>query len=210
MTEISAAEAEFVADVADEDLLDEIFGMVFLEGADPATALRSCGVRPETVAERGFEEIRHLAQEPAGYLETRPIAFAVPLPGWSVVVGTWEVADRDRVTAASAGRRAVAVMRHDYAASHEFGYAVDGELITSFPPEATWRRHGSDPERLGADMAAVGLPLVDDYDEEPDRPIARALLLAARLTGRLPTRADLDRDLLSGDVAGKCRTPGLG
>jgi hypothetical protein len=35
-------------------------------------------------------------------------------------------------------------MRHDYAASHSFSYAVDGALITEFPPEAVWRRRGDD------------------------------------------------------------------
>jgi hypothetical protein len=202
MDEISTAEAEFVDAVVDEEVFGEIVGMVFVEGVDPATALARFAARPETVEQRSLDEFLELAGEVVGHLEPRPIAFATALAGWTVVVGTYEVAEDDRVTAVSRGRRAVGVMRHDYAASHSFSYAVDGALITEFPPEAVWRRRGDDPDRLAADMAAVGLPLdAGDDDEGPDRPVAAALHLAARTVGRLPTLADLAGPLLTADLA---------
>lgn len=199
MDEISAAEAEFVDGVVDEELFGDIVGMVFVEGVDPASALDRFAARPETVERCSLDEFAELAGEIVGHLESRSIAFAIALAGWTVVVGPYEVAEDDRVAAVSRGCRAVGVMRHDYAASHSFSYAVDGALITEFPPEAVWRRRGDDPDRLVAEMAAVGLPL--DDDEGPDRPVAAALHLAARIVGRLPTLADLAGPLLIADLA---------
>lgn len=200
MSEISAAEAQFIDCVVDQDFLDEVFGMLFIQGVDPAEALRRCGGRPETARHRGHDEIRALAQETNADYEPRPIAFVVPLRGWSLVTGSWLVAEEDRVAAASRGSQSIGVMRHDYAASHAFSYAVDGELITAFPPEALWRRYGVDADRLAPHAEAVGLSLADDA-ETPDRPIAAVLLLAARLTGQLPTLTDFEGSLLSADVA---------
>ncbi|MGC4806461.1 DUF6461 domain-containing protein [Micromonospora sp. DT233] len=203
MDEIGTAEAQFVAAVVDEDLLGEMVGMVFVEGVDPATALTRFAARPETVKQRSLDEFLVLAGEIVGHLEPRPIAFATALAGWTMVVGTYEVAEDDRVVAVSRGCRAVGVMRHDYAASHSFSYAVDGALITEFPPEAVWRRWGDDPDRLAASMAAVGLPLDADADADdggPDRPVAAALHLAARIVGRLPALADLAGPLLTADL----------
>ncbi|MFF0173981.1 DUF6461 domain-containing protein [Micromonospora profundi] len=202
MDEIGTAEAEFVAAVVDEELLGEIVGMVFVEGVDPATALTRFAARPETVKQRSLDEFLDLACEIVGHWDTRPIAFATALAGWTMVVGTYEVAEDDRVVAVSRGCRAVGVMRHDYAASHSFSYAVDGALITEFPPEAVWRRQGDDADRLAASMAAVGLPLdADANDGGPDRPVAAALHLAARIVGRLPALADLAGPLLTADLA---------
>ena len=201
MDEISTAEAEFVDAVIDEELLGDVVGMVFVEGVDPGTALARFAARPETVQPRGLDEFLDLAGEVVGHLQSRPIAFATALAGWTVVVGPYEVAEEDRVAAVSRGGRAVGVMRHDYAASHSFSYAVDGALITEFPPEAVWRRQGDDPDRLAADMAVAGLPLdAGDDDGGPDRPIAAALHLAARIAGRLPTLADLGGPLLTADL----------
>jgi hypothetical protein len=201
MDEISTAGAEFVDAVVDAELFGEIVGMVFVEGVDPATALARFAARPETVGQRSLDEFLELAGEVVGHLESRPVAFAAALAGWTVVVGTYEVAEEDRVAAVSRGCRAVGVMRHDYAASHSFSYAVDGALITEFPPEAVWRRWGADPDRLATDMAAVGLPLdAGDEDQGPDRPVAAALHLTARIVGRLPTLADLAGPLLTADL----------
>ena len=58
-----------------------------------------------------------------------------------------------------------------------------------------------DPDRLAGDMAATGLPLdAGEDDDEIDAPIAAALRLAERITGRLPVRADLTGPLLTADL----------
>jgi hypothetical protein len=119
------------------------------------------------------------------------------LDGWSVVFEPdgFNGSDPDLLCAVSRGTEALDVLRHDYAASHHVGYAVDGTTIVDFPPESAtpdqiW---GADPERLRADMLAFGLlPAPDGFD--PDGP-ARAVLLAERVTGTA-----ISADLVSGPL----------
>jgi hypothetical protein len=57
----------------------------------------------------------------------------------------------------------------------QFVYAVDGEIVTRFEPLASYRRSGSDPDRLNSYMA--------DLPFKPGNAVKSALVLAERITG---------------------------
>lgn len=159
---------------------DEIFCLTFVRGVDPAGALRRMGAYPDTVRPRAVDGAGDLMEDfDLGFPR---MAYAVELGGWSVVVEPegFEGSDRHLLAAVSRGTEAVAVLRHDYAASHFFGHAVDGTVVAGFPPEhpVDGRMWGADPARLAGAMREVGLA-----GDRPDDPVARAILLAERVAG---------------------------
>lgn len=83
-------------------------------------------------------------------------------------------------------------VKHD-----EFGYVVDGRLVSSFCLYAYSLRHGAVSDPLLADVRALGL----DRDDRTDEAVAGALALADRATRVRPHRADLVRPSLSGRIA---------
>ena len=171
--------------------LGEIFCLTFVRGVDESEALRRMGAFPDTVERRTLADAGEMMHEfDLGYPR---MAAATALDGWSMVIEPdgFEGAG-DLLQAVSRGTEAVAVMQHDYAASHHFGYAVDGTMVAAFPPEQAVEQRiwGADPGRLSDDMLAVGiLPAVDEYDEYA---VARAILLAERITA-----STVPADLLS-------------
>jgi hypothetical protein len=103
---------------------------------------------------------------------------------------------------ASQNIEAVSVLRHDYASAH-FAYAIDGTIITSFEPgyPAVSQMHGSDPQRLHEDMRLVGLrPPTDEDDNTWEDAVARAVLLAQRITGVAVPRRPLRSARLSAQL----------
>ncbi|MFI7547820.1 DUF6461 domain-containing protein [Actinoplanes sp. NPDC049599] len=164
------------------DQLGETFCLTYVKGVDAEAALRRLGGCPDTV--------RTL---PDGDVAGPPLAVALALGTWSVVIepGGTRGADHALLEVASRGTAAVSVLRHDQAAAH-FGYAVDGATVTGFDPgypaeETIW---GADPQLLRPLMDALGLrPPSDESQSAWQDAEARAIVLAQRITGvRLPDR----------------------
>ncbi|MEV5558134.1 DUF6461 domain-containing protein [Nonomuraea wenchangensis] len=111
------------------------------------------------------------------------------------------------LTGPSQGREVVAVGPHDYA-EDSFVYAVDGALATSFTPHLPGTRWGSDADRINELMRETGLPSekLDEeaweatWDDMYSNRIARAFLLAAKITGVVFTPSILDGLLLVGAI----------
>lgn len=174
--------------------LGGIFCLTFVREVDEAEALRRMGGLPDTIATRTPYDIGDLHNFDDGY----PTAASVlRLGNWTVVFEPGGFEGAQLLAAMSYGTEAVSVLRHDYA-SPEFGYAVDGEVITQFDPTFPARRHGADPDRLLPRMRQVGFTMDDDH--EFDDAIARSLRLARQLTGVLPTFEALAGPLTSAYV----------
>jgi hypothetical protein len=163
------------------DQLGGTFCLTYVKGVDAPEALRRLGCSPDTVRERSPEELTG----------TPPVAAALELGAWSVVIEAGGVlgAGHARLEAASRAAAAVSVLRHDTAAAH-FGYAVDGTTIIGFDPgypaeETIW---GEDPQLLRPLMDALGLrPPSDEFETTWQDAEARAIVLAQRITGvRIP------------------------
>ena len=175
-------------------MLDEIYCLTFVRGVDEREALRRMGGLPDTVATRTLADVGGLHNFDDGY---PTVASALSLGTWTVVVEPNGFEGSQLVAALSRGTEAVSVLRHDYA-SHGFGYAVAGELVTQFDPTVPDRRYGADPDRLLAAMAEVGFTLTEDG--QFDDTITRCLRLAGRLTGVLPTLEALTGPLVSAHI----------
>ncbi|MEU5941586.1 DUF6461 domain-containing protein [Micromonospora sp. NPDC047548] len=182
------------------DDFGEIFCLTFVKGVDEAEALRRIGAYPDTVEWRMLPDAGAMMHEfDLGYPR---MAAAVALDGWSMVIEPhgFHGSDRDLLQAVSRGTEAVNVLRHNYAASHHFGYAASGAMVVAFPPEAPveGRIWGAAPDRLHDEMLAVGiLPADDEYDGYA---VARAILLAERITGTTVPTDLLSRTLLSAQI----------
>ncbi|MFE9748972.1 DUF6461 domain-containing protein [Saccharothrix saharensis] len=178
----------------DERQLGEIFCLTFTKGVDEAEALRRMGALPDTVATRTVEDIGELHDFDHGY---PTVASALSLGAWTVVFEPNGFEGAHLVEALSRGTEAVSVLRHDYA-SHSFGYAVDGRLITGFDPTFPSYRHGADPDRLLPRMLEVGF--TEDDEGQFDDTIARCLLVVEHVTGVLPAFDALTGPLTSAQI----------
>ncbi|WP_459801023.1 DUF6461 domain-containing protein [Herbidospora sp. RD11066] len=171
----------------------EIYTVTFVRGADRDEVLRRFGV-PEP-GEVTWEDIYERVDEMDGQND---MVVAVPAGEWVIVLHLWgwEAAEDPFLAELSRGGEAVSVMRHEYAASHYFGHAVDGDLRTAFRPNYPKERNGSTPDALLDDMRDLGLnPEPEDY--YLGGMVAPALALAGRITGVVFT-ADLFQDPLYG------------
>lgn len=96
------------------------------------------------------------------------------------------------------GGEAVAVMRHDYAARHDFAYALDGELVTGFDPSWPGNRWGTAPDRLNRHLGELGIdPASDDWI---DNAIQAVLALAGRISGVMVAPAHAERPVLGAAI----------
>ncbi|MEV7009942.1 DUF6461 domain-containing protein [Streptosporangium sp. NPDC051022] len=73
--------------------------------------------------------------------------------------------------------------------NRDFTYSVDGRLITTFGLYSYRFREGADPDRLHADLQALGMDLDDECPRFPEDPVSSALALAERATGVHLSRA---------------------
>jgi hypothetical protein len=167
------------------DQLGEIFCLIFVKGVDESDALLRMGGYPDTVETRTAGELAGLMGSfDAGF---PTMAVAVALGPWSVVIEPrgFHGAGHPVLGAASRGTEAISVLRHDYASAH-FAYAVNGTIVTGFEPGYPVEElmHGSDPRRLREPMRLVGLrPPTDEEDDTWEDAVARAVVLAQRITG---------------------------
>lgn len=182
------------------DALGEIFCLTFVRGVDAPDALRRMGAYPDTFAERSPTEMFERQNSfDAGYPR---MAGAVKVDEWAVVLEPYGFEGAITLPAAtSRGTEAVAVLRHDYA-SPRFTYAVDGMELTTFDPTWTDPVWGAEPDRLRAHLQAVGLEPPDPDGEISwiEDAVARAVLLAAAVTGVTPSVEALTGPMLSVEI----------
>ncbi|MGW0194141.1 DUF6461 domain-containing protein [Nonomuraea sp. NPDC003201] len=101
--------------------------------------------------------------------------------GTVLVESGWMRAIYDQAGLLSVGTVAAAVfmtIKND-----GFTYCVDGRSITTFGLYAYSLRRGSDPDRLQAEVEALGMDMDGDQPDVPDDPVSGALALAERATG---------------------------
>ncbi|GAA4202980.1 DUF6461 domain-containing protein [Microbispora amethystogenes] len=124
--------------------------------------------------------------------------------GWTLAFEAcgWEGNRPETLRELSRGGEAVSVMRHDYAASHHFAHAVEGELRTAFRPDWPQERWGARPDALNADLRELGLTPSGPQEESLYRheTVAPALALASRLSGVLFHRDMVESDTLLGGI----------
>ncbi|MEU7742163.1 DUF6461 domain-containing protein [Nonomuraea sp. NPDC049158] len=196
--EIAYADVDWLAN---GHSFSDLWCLTFVRGLSEIDVLRRMGAEERSIRPLTYEELIDEGLFPDTVLAGR-------LGDWIVVVeeSGWDALDALEVL--SVETEAVSVLRHDYA-SDCFGYAVDGELITSFNPMIPAWRSGSDPDRLVDVMRDVGFDPTyapGDADEREARAVKHpsvdgALLLAARLTGVMLTQDVLNAPLVAGDPA---------
>lgn len=199
--EITYADVDWLANGHD---LGHIWCLTFVRGLSEIDVLRRMGAEERSIRPLTYEELFDEGLFPDTVLVGRSGA-------WIVIIeeSGWEALEA--LEALSVGTEAVSVLRHDYA-EDDFGYAVDGELITSFNPMIPAWRSGSDPDRLVDLMRDVGFEPAHTPGDEDDREVRHptvdgALLLAARLTGVMLTQDVVNGPLIGGDPAVH-RSPG--
>ncbi|MEV4242516.1 DUF6461 domain-containing protein [Streptosporangium canum] len=136
----------------------------FIRGLSPEVALQRIGVAPGPLGESGFGVAAYRADGGAVLIEC----------GWAGII-------YDRADLLSVGTVAASVfatIKND-----GFAYCVDGDLITTFDLYSYPYRSGSDPDRLQADVEALGMDVDGELPEFPSDVVSRALALAERTTG---------------------------
>ncbi|MEO3796367.1 DUF6461 domain-containing protein [Nonomuraea sp. B10E15] len=191
--------------------LGDIFCVSFFRGLGPAEVLRRFGPAEPPGREMGFaeldEEVHAFVEETAGGDGGGHVG-VVPLGEWSVAIELWgwTATSPEVIEPLSRGCEVVTVSRHDYA-EDDFSYAIDGAVVTTFRPIMPSERHGDDKDRLNELMREVGLtPEEDDdgwearWEDMSANGLARAFLLAARITGVEFTAGLLSGPLLVGAI----------
>ncbi|MEV0564907.1 DUF6461 domain-containing protein [Dactylosporangium sp. NPDC050588] len=179
------------------DALGEIFCLTFARGVGASEALRRFGAYPDTFADLSREQMHE--RQTSFDLGYPRIAGAVVFGDWTVVLEPTGFQGVGPVLAeVSRGTAAVGVLRHEYAESR-FVYAVDGTEMTAFLPGWMDRVWGADPQLLCGELHAVGLdPVAADNDGwGPRDAVARAVLLAASITGVMPSVQKMSGPMLS-------------
>ncbi|GAT71490.1 hypothetical protein PS9374_07181 [Planomonospora sphaerica] len=179
----------------------EIYTVTFVRDLDERETLRRFGVVDDNIHPVDDGEVVERIEETEGRYDTVLVTrsgdwtIAFEYDGWE---GTRPETLRELTRD---GGEAVSVMRHDYAASHDFEHAVDGRIRTAFRPQAPQERWGSHPDALNEDMRELGLePEPDEEFQYLSDSIPAALALASRICGVLFTPALLDGPLLGGVI----------
>ncbi|GAA2896551.1 hypothetical protein GCM10010517_61500 [Streptosporangium fragile] len=136
----------------------------FIRGLSPEAALQRIGVTPGPLGDSGFGVAAYGADDGAVLIEC----------GWAGII-------YDRADLLSVGTVAASVfatIKND-----GFAYCVDGDLITTFDLYSYPYRSGSDPDRLQADVEALGMGVDGELPDFPSDVVCRALALAERVTG---------------------------
>ncbi|MBG0825753.1 hypothetical protein HS048_34275 [Planomonospora sp. ID91781] len=182
---------------------EEIYTVTFVRGLDERETLRRFGVADDDIGPADKEEVMERIEETDGCCD---MVLAARSGDWTIAFeySGWEGTRPETLRELTRdGGEAVAVMRHDYAASHRFQHAADGRIRTAFRPQWPQERWGSHPDTLNDDMRALGL------EPEPDKElgslpgpvsVSAALALASRISGVLFTPAMLDGPLLGGII----------
>ncbi|MBD3142994.1 DUF6461 domain-containing protein [Microbispora bryophytorum] len=173
----------------DEGPLGPIYTITLVRGVEEYEVLRRLGAAPEHIRLIDVDEYPD---------SSRTEIVTVRRAGdWTIVIEEcgWLGVQREVIGELSRdGGEAVAVMRHDYAARHDFAYALDGELVTGFDPSRPGTRWGTAPDRLNRHLRELGIdPATDDWI---DNAIQAVLALAGRISGVVVTPAHVERPVL--------------
>ncbi|MBG0825962.1 hypothetical protein HS048_35415 [Planomonospora sp. ID91781] len=182
---------------------EEIYTVTFVRGLDERETLRRFGVADDDIRPLDAEEVMERIEETDGCCD---MVLAVRAGDWTIAFeySGWEGTRPETLREVTRdGGEAVCVMRHDYAASHDFTHAADGRIRTTFAPQRPQERWGSHPDALNADMRELGLePEPDEEFASLSGPVSvsAALALASRICGVLFTPEMLDGPLLGGII----------
>ncbi|WP_433412805.1 DUF6461 domain-containing protein [Microtetraspora malaysiensis] len=176
----------------DEGPLGPIYTIVFVRGVDEHEALGRLGAAPENIRVIDGDEHSDAHTE---------IVTAHRAGDWAILIENcgWRGVRRDVIGELSRdGGEALGVMRHDYAARHDFAYGLDGELVTGLDPSSPGRRWGTSPDRLNQHLRELGIdPAADDWI---DNPIPAVLALAGRISGVVITPELAERPVLGAAI----------
>lgn len=182
----------------DDSPLDDIYCLSFHRATPAEVVRRFCadGVagREMTFEEYGEQVDDFINQtdggDGGGYVAVKSVG------AWSVAIEAcgWYAALVEWLPRLSRGSEVVAISRHDYA-EDGFGYAVDGQIITTFTPNRPQDVWGADVERLRPLMRELRLPPegLDPeaaWEELCRDGLLRVFALAERITG-VPVTPDL-------------------
>ncbi|MGW3352295.1 DUF6461 domain-containing protein [Nonomuraea rubra] len=174
-----------VEDYAWQHGWEEIYTVTFVLGLDERETLRRFGVAEQDMRPYSWEELWERVEETDGCCD---VVVAARAGDWTIAfeLRGWEGVRWVTLRELSRGGEAVAVMRHDYAASHRFMHAVDGEVRTGFRPQWPQERWGTRPDALNGHMAELGLPTEpEDELDTWDEVVPASLALAGRISGVL-------------------------
>jgi hypothetical protein len=164
MSGATAATYEWLCEEFTDDAEETWLCVCFVQGLSPQEAMRRIGVAAGPLGESGFGVAAYEADGGTVLVEH----------GWARTV-------YDKARLLSAGTAAATVYTN--IKSDGFTYCIDSQRITAFSPYCYSLRRGSDPDRLQADVEALGMDIGGDQPEFPDDPIPSALALAERATG---------------------------
>ncbi|MEU8172120.1 histone-like nucleoid-structuring protein Lsr2 [Microbispora hainanensis] len=173
----------------DEGPLGPIYTITLVRGAEEHEVLRRLGAAPEHIRMIGLGEYPDSSRT--------EIVMVGRAGDWTILIeecGRRGVHREVIGELSRDGGEAVAVMRHDYAAGHDFAYALDGELVTGFDPSRPGTRWGTGPDRLNRHLRELGIDPASD--ERIDNAIPAVLALAGRISGVMVTPAHAERPVL--------------
>ncbi|GAB3892850.1 hypothetical protein GCM10027612_41230 [Microbispora bryophytorum subsp. camponoti] len=154
----------------DEGPLGPIYTITLVRGVEEYEVLRRLGAAPEHIRLIDVDEYPD---------SSRTEIVTVRRAGdWTIVIEEcgWLGVQREVIGELSRdGGEAVAVMRHDYAARHDFAYALDGELVTGFDPsrpEPAGAPHPTGSTGIFASSASTRPPTTGSTT--PSRPSSRS------------------------------------
>ncbi|WP_327586087.1 DUF6461 domain-containing protein [Nonomuraea sp. NBC_00507] len=190
------------ADYAWEDNWpEEIYTATFVRGLNERETLRRFGVVDDNIHPVDDEEVMERIEETDGCCD---MVLVTRAGDWTIAFeySGWEGTRPETLRELTRnGGEAISVMRHNYAASHDFEHAADGRIRTAFRPQTPQERWGSHPDALNEDMRELGLePEPDEEFQYLSGSVPAALALASRISGVLFTPALLDGPLLGGAI----------
>ncbi|MEV0629807.1 DUF6461 domain-containing protein [Nonomuraea wenchangensis] len=185
----------------ENDWHEEIYTVTFVRGLDERETLRRFGVADDNIHPVDDEEVMERIEETDGCCD---MVLVTRAGDWTIAFeySGWEGTRPETLRELTrGGGEAVSVMRHDYAASHDFEHAADGRIRTAFRPQRPQERWGSHPDALNEDMRELGLePEPNEEFQYLSGSLPAALALASRISGVLFTPALLDGPLLGGVI----------
>lgn len=170
------------------------FCLTFVRGADERAIFAAFGADPNEAVRMTREEANRAAGSIVqGYGPfVRMGVSGEWLFAWED--GSWEGGRPEVLRRASAGGEAVCVL-NTVGAFAGFGYAAEGEVITSLVTIVPYTREGSDPERFLPLIEEVGLVFPPVQPIPSLSPLPAVLTIAERAFGLSVERSDLERPL---------------
>ncbi|MDX3101712.1 DUF6461 domain-containing protein [Nonomuraea angiospora] len=115
-----------------ERLPEEIYTVTFVRGLNERETLRRFGVADDNIHPADDEEVMERIEETGGCCD---MVLVTRAGDWTIAFeySGWEGTRPETLRELTRnGGEAVSVMRHNYAASHDFEHAADGRIRTAF------------------------------------------------------------------------------